>query len=137
MPLGQTGKPFSDVVDLALTPTPAAAAMARRHVRDLPIDQQTVEVVSLLVTELVTNALRHADHPPSTIDVRLDSTPERVRIDVSNPGRGFEWNREDAKPGETGGMGLILVDKLAARWGVEGDGCTHVWLEIDRPQHPA
>lgn len=100
--------------------------------RALPVDAETVEIVSLLVTELVTNALRHADHPPRTIDVHLESSRDRVRVDVTNQGQGFTWDPDSVDLKSPGGMGLMLVDKLAARWGVEGDGCTHVWLEIDR-----
>lgn len=120
--------------DLRLPAAPGAAAMARRHVRELPIEEPTIEVVSLLVTELVTNALRHSPEPAaSDIDVRLESTADRVRVDVRNAGHGFEWDREaTGRFTDPGGLGLVLVDKLADRWGVDGGGCTHVWLEVDR-----
>ena len=120
--------------DLSLPAEPQAAATARRHVRDLPLDEPTIEIVSLVVTELVTNALRHAASPGAAkIDVHLESTADRVRVDVRNPGHGFRWDgRRSGGPTDPGGLGLVLVDKLADRWGVDGGECTHVWLEIDR-----
>ena len=88
--------------------------------------------VDLLVSELVTNSVRHAhaDH----IELHATSGPERVRIEVSDLGPGFDEvdaRREPSLTGE-GGYGLHIVDSVANRWGVNGRPYAGVWFEIDR-----
>ena|SRR5438309_1236978 len=86
----------------------------------------------LLVTELLTNSVRHACSAGEWImlDVRVDTTS--MRIVVSDSGPGFDPQPQprphDERPG---GWGLCLVDHLADRWGVETDGTTSVWAELD------
>jgi two-component sensor histidine kinase len=118
------------MVELKLPAEPHSAAIARRHVRDLPLDAETLEVISLLVTELVTNAVRHGRIGHSTrITVHLDVVnAELIRVDVCNEGDGFEPDL--AADHAEGGLGLKLVDRLADRWGVETNGETKVWLEV-------
>lgn len=118
------------MVELTLPAEPRAAAMARRHVRDLPLDQETAEVVALLVTELVTNAVRHgrfSREPVITLHLEV-ATDGLVRVDVVNEGRGF--GPAPSRDISEGGLGLQLVDRLADRWGIEADGATKVWLEL-------
>jgi anti-sigma regulatory factor (Ser/Thr protein kinase) len=85
--------------------------------------------VTLLSSELVTNAIRHADGP-----IRVEATlvPDFARVAVIDSGPGFDPEvRHEAR-----GYGLRLIDKLASDWGVEaadGDGGgTRVWFEVDR-----
>ena len=123
------------MVLLNLASEPRSAAVARRHVRDLPLDEETREVVSLLVTELVTNAVRHGSADDgASIEVDLAVVDDDlVRVNVVNHGPMFDPTpRERRAPDAEGGMGLHLVDKLAERWGVEDDGRTSVWLEVRR-----
>ena len=122
------------MVELTLPAEPRAAAVARRHVRDLPLDTETREVVSLLVTELVTNAVRHGRVADDTsIVVRLSVVEDDlVRVAVVNDGPVFEPIPRKREVDTAGGMGLQLVDRLADRWGVEGNGETKVWLEVKR-----
>lgn len=120
------------MVELTLPAEPRAAAVARSHVRDLPLDQETLEVVSLLVTELVTNAVRHGRVSESTrITVHLNIVEDDlVRVDVVNDGPVFDAVPRTREVDTEGGLGLQLVDQLAERWGVEGNGSTTVWLEV-------
>jgi anti-sigma regulatory factor (Ser/Thr protein kinase) len=123
------------MVQLNLLPEPRSAAVARSHVRDLPLDDETVEVLSLLVTELITNAVRHGNAADGTrILVELKIVDDDlVRVDVVNEGHAFEPTPGERRPADAeGGLGLALVDRLAERWGVEGDGVTKVWLELRR-----
>ena len=122
------------MVELSLPPEPRAAAVARDHVRDLPLDHETLEVVSLLVTELVTNAVRHGRVTEDTrITVYLGVVDDDiVRVHVVNDGPKFEAEPRTRDVDAEGGLGLQLVDKLADRWGVEGNGETKVWLEVKR-----
>ena len=122
------------MVELTLPPEPRAAAVARSHVRDLALDEETAEVVSLLVTELVTNAVRHGRVTDGTrITLHLDVADDGlVRVDVVNDGPVFEAAPRTREVDVAGGLGLQLVDKLAERWGVEGNGSTKVWLAVKR-----
>jgi two-component sensor histidine kinase len=132
--LGRIGQTDQCMVELTLLAEPRAAAVARSSVRDLPLDDETVEVVSLLVTELVTNAVRHGRVSDGTrITVHLDVvSDDLVRVDVVNDGPVFEPAPRNGLDAEGGGVGLQLVDRLAERWGVEGNGVTKVWLEVRR-----
>jgi anti-sigma regulatory factor (Ser/Thr protein kinase) len=83
----------------------------------------------LLTTELVTNAVRHGGRPGSEIDVTLLRTDTAVRVEVGDPGPGFDPGA--SAPGHDRGWGLFLVDRLADRWGVERIGNrTVVWFEL-------
>jgi serine/threonine-protein kinase RsbW len=89
----------------------------------------------LLASELIANAVRHADAPDSPVSVAVLATEDVLRIEVRDLGAGFD--PAELEPPATdlgGGWGLHLVGILATRWGVErGDGTT-VWFEVDRPQ---
>jgi hypothetical protein len=53
---------------------------------------------------------------------------------VTNPGSGFHWSgRQSDDPLEPGGYGLVLVDRMSSRWGIDrSPGSTTVWFELDR-----
>jgi anti-sigma regulatory factor (Ser/Thr protein kinase) len=89
----------------------------------------------LLVSELVTNSVRHAGAPGSTpITVSAGSSDGAVWFDVADAGERGSVTRRPAQP--TGGMGLNIVHAIASQWGTShGDG-THVWFELPvRPPH--
>jgi anti-sigma regulatory factor (Ser/Thr protein kinase) len=89
--------------------------------------------VDLLVSELITNSVIHAK--ADRVELRASADADGVRIEVSDPGPGFDRDRARREPSLTGegGYGLNIVDKLCDRWGVNRDGDALVWLEIDRP----
>jgi serine/threonine-protein kinase RsbW len=89
------------------------------------------DTVKLLVTELVTNSFRHArvGHDDQ-IELRVLATPRFVRVEVADPGPGFE--PDPPQPGPEGGFGLLLVDELSDRWGVASREPCRVWFELDR-----
>ena len=99
---------------------------------------QVLACAQLLVSELVTNAVRHggrfAREPQITVHLQITGTV--VHVDVVNEGNGFEPEPPGAQ--RDGGLGLHLVDRLATRWGVEANGGTKVWLELPtEPGRPA
>ena len=57
---------------------------------------------------------------------------QALRVAVSDPGIGFEKRPGPPTPGDPSGWGLYLVEQLADRWGLNRDGVTEVWFEIDR-----
>ncbi len=123
------------MLDLHLPAEPRAAAIARRCLERLSdyVDPAAFENVRLLVSELVTNSVRHGDLGPTDwIDVRIETMPHAVKVLVSDPGVGFEPPKRPSENLEAQGWGLLLVERLADRWGVSSDGATRVWFEIDR-----
>lgn len=109
-----------------------AAATARYRVADrfgAEVPQRAIEDVTLVISELVTNAVRHAGAGErDTIDVRVTKEGEALMIEVtdSEPGRQPAL-RDDDRPG---GMGLVVVSGLCRDWGTrEGGARKSVWAE--------
>jgi anti-sigma regulatory factor (Ser/Thr protein kinase) len=95
------------------------------------LDRESKETLALLVSELVNNAVRHGGAGDSQlIELELRETADGVGVDVSDPGPGFTPRRREGALDEPGGWGLVLVDRMAERWGVVNDGRTHVWFEV-------
>lgn len=85
----------------------------------------------LLVSELVTNAIRHG-HAEAPVDLRLDLRDERIRVEVRDHGAGFRQPAQTPAPGNDGGYGLLIVEELCADWGVEQRDGALVWGELPR-----
>jgi len=95
------------------------------------IDREIAEDVRLLVSELVTNSLRHAGLPnAATVRVSAQLADGVLRLEVEDGGTGGAVSRRKPNRDRGGGFGLNIVDALAARWGVERDGSTLVWVEL-------
>jgi anti-sigma regulatory factor (Ser/Thr protein kinase) len=89
--------------------------------------------VGLLVSELVANAVRHGEAGErGVIELKVTLTPDRIRVDVVDQGRGFTPPGERHRPSEHGGYGLMITARLSSRWGVREGAPTRVWFEIDR-----
>ena len=112
---------------------PTAIGRARHEVEDAltaaELDPSTSGDLMLLVSELVTNAVRHARG--EVFEVRIAVDPDVLRLEVHDDGAGFEPEIAPYDDG-TGGYGLFIVDQLADRWGVERDAGGVIWLELDR-----
>ena len=111
-----------------------APSKARAEVMDAlePLPRKVREDATLLVSELVTNAVRHAlGSGTPEVELRIRSEPGRIRVVVSDPGGGFEPAPRQPTAGEGSGWGLYLVDRIADRWGVLSKDRNEVWFEID------
>jgi anti-sigma regulatory factor (Ser/Thr protein kinase) len=97
--------------------------------REVGADREVLEVVALLVSELVTNAALHAGADRLALQVDVDG--DHVRFGVRDPDPQAEVQRQPPSRDRIGGHGLVLVDHLASRWGVdrEPDAKT-VWFEL-------
>jgi anti-sigma regulatory factor (Ser/Thr protein kinase) len=86
----------------------------------------------LLVSEVVSNAVRHSNGPPEQrISLDATVTDRFVRIAVTDAGSGFSPRpRDPERLGE--GYGLFLVAKAASAWGVDTEDGTTVWFELVR-----
>ena len=120
-------------LDLTLPPEATSVARARTELCDaMAADLQDgqLETLRLLVSELVTNAVRHADgSEPVEVHAHWDG---EVRIEVSDHGAGFSPKPRFGGLDEPGGFGLFLVGRLADRWGVECKDGTTVWFVLQR-----
>ena len=123
----------------------AAAARSALEVLAERVERGRLQDARLLLSELVTNSVRHAGlGGESSIGLALRLTPDRLSVAVSDPGPGF--TPEITEPGveQEGGRGLFIVDQLADRWGVgdspltpprgdrPSDSGTVVWFELRR-----
>jgi anti-sigma regulatory factor (Ser/Thr protein kinase) len=122
-----------DGISLRLRGGPEASARARRALSRLrgDIDPPLMETLRLLVTELVSNAVRHAHS--DTVVLRIVVGRSSVITEVTDEGPGFDPDTTE-KPGHNeSGWGLFLVERLSHRWGVAQDGTTtRVWFELVR-----
>lgn len=92
-----------------------SARLARELVRNAldGFEAPLVEIAELLVSELVTNAVSHAQSAPV---MRIDVSGDAVRVAVQDASREPVEVR-DASQDSPSGRGLLLVDTLAASWG--------------------
>jgi anti-sigma regulatory factor (Ser/Thr protein kinase) len=113
---------------------PEAAADARRAIAKLraDLDPPLMETLRLLVTELVTNAVRHTDCAKLTLRVAIGRSA--VLTEVADDGPVFNVGKVEKEAHEDHtGWGLFLVERLAESWGVKNDnGQKRVWFELRR-----
>ena len=107
----------------------------RRLVSDLiaaGICDSAVCDVALVFSELLSNALRHADPlPGGTIEVCWRRDEDCVQVSVADGGGETQPELGEPTPGATGGRGLRIVAKLSRGWGTShGDGGTTVWARV-------
>jgi len=82
----------------------------------------------MIVTELVTNAVKHG--PGGPVELALQSGGQGMRGEVADPGLGIDHlNLERRRATEEGGRGLFLVDALSDSWGLSADS-SRVWFEV-------
>ena len=121
--------------EVDLTRDPDSAAEARRALGEVSdhLTPRRLEDAQLLVSELVTNAIRHAGLEHDDVIRLVVVTGEHaLRIEVCDPGPGFEVTEPAPDPARPSGWGLYLVRELSDRWGVERNSETRVWFELDR-----
>ena len=111
---------------------PAAPGLARRVANDTLAIWDLVElapIVELLVSEVVTNTVRHAR---SRGEMEMSISDRTVRVAVSDHAGG-ELGPQHPRPDEPTGRGLAIVDSVATRWGVgePDDVGKTVWFELD------
>jgi anti-sigma regulatory factor (Ser/Thr protein kinase) len=135
-------------VSVRLESEPQAASTAREVVDRVgdALESAVLETLRLLVSELVTNSVRHGKAGgEASVDLSVEVGAERVRVDVSDDGRGFDPDERlseaparsrDARDLDSG-WGLYLVEQLADHWGVDRGERTRVWFELERREGAA
>jgi anti-sigma regulatory factor (Ser/Thr protein kinase) len=88
----------------------------------------------LVLSELVSNAVRHAAPLPSgEIIVRWQVQDELLHVEITDGGAGTRPHASVAALSALGGRGLDIVRTVSTQWGVtEGDGSVTVWAEVPR-----
>jgi signal transduction histidine kinase len=118
---------------LALRGAAESAGLARRAIaaNDPTLPPSVQDDVSLLATELVTNAVRHGDaRNDRTLHVKFRRT-DGIRVEVADPGTDLEPSPTPSNGDSCGGWALFLVDRVTERWGVcptRAGRC--VWFEL-------
>jgi anti-sigma regulatory factor (Ser/Thr protein kinase) len=107
----------------------------RRLVSDLiaaDIYDSAICDIALVISELFSNALRHAAPlPGSTIRIAWRIDADSVQVSVSDGGGPTAPELGEPTQAATGGRGLRIVEKLSRRWGTSaGDEGTTVWAEV-------
>jgi anti-sigma regulatory factor (Ser/Thr protein kinase) len=130
--LSASTRTVDDGISIRLSGGPEAAAKARRELSKLrgDLDPPLMETLRLLVTELVSNSVRHAH--TQTVVLRVLVGRSLVLTEVTDEGPGFDPAAAPAPDSESG-WGLFLVERLAHRWGVNrAPEATRVWFELQR-----
>ncbi|WP_283139611.1 ATP-binding protein [Rhizohabitans arisaemae] len=118
---------------------PSSVAVARQRLSaDLHawgVFATAVDDAVLVVSELLSNALRHARPLPSgQVKVAWQWADGRVEVSVSDGGASTEPRAGRPTLSSLGGRGLGIVEHLADRWGVMHDGVTTtVWAVVNAP----
>ncbi|HZG05688.1 MAG TPA: ATP-binding protein [Streptomyces sp.] len=111
-------------------------ALLREEVRAWKVPEVVAETAVLLLSELVTNACRHARVPPGReIGLRCVLGDRGLRVEVSDADDVLPRPRE-ATPDDESGRGLALVAALADAWGAYPRRCgigKTVWFELRSP----
>jgi anti-sigma regulatory factor (Ser/Thr protein kinase) len=118
---------------MSFRPHDTAPAEGRRVLDGLSglVPPVTLDDARLLLTELMTNAIRHAgDREDEAISMLIQATSSELFIEVTDRGRGFEPRGPGAAAGR--GWGLFLLDRISDAWGVserDGGGAS-VWFRL-------
>jgi anti-sigma regulatory factor (Ser/Thr protein kinase) len=112
---------------------PHAVPHARERVVEIAepfVDVARIGDLRLVISEVVTNAVRHGGEGEMLVAV----TPKRgyLCVQVTDTGDGFAPRPRAFEPDDDGGFGLFLIERLTRRWGLtREDSNTRVWFEFD------
>jgi anti-sigma regulatory factor (Ser/Thr protein kinase) len=101
--------------------------------------EDRAQALALIVSELVTNSVRHASVGPlQSVTVECTTLPDRLRVTVTDPGSDIEPHLRSPDHVASGGYGLTVVDSLSSAWGVMRGraGTTSVWCELPLDTSP-
>jgi anti-sigma regulatory factor (Ser/Thr protein kinase) len=120
---------------LSVRARPEAVAEARRWASDVAdglLDDRQHSDLKLIVSEVVTNALRHGAPPGEEIQLVVTPKEAFLCVQVTDPGPGLAPRPRATAPEENGGYGLFLIEQLTRRWGLTRENrSTRVWFELD------
>jgi anti-sigma regulatory factor (Ser/Thr protein kinase) len=112
---------------------PRAAGHARAWLKTAAVwlPEELERKLVMLISELVNNSVVHGQASErDVIGIEVRATPDGVRAQVSDSGPAFAPQGRNQGMEEPGGWGLVLVERVAQRWGVERAERTVVWFEL-------
>ncbi|MGZ4705706.1 MAG: ATP-binding protein [Acidimicrobiales bacterium] len=123
--------PIDVLLKMRSGPDPVFVTEARHHLCDAMegCHQRCIDDAQLVLGELMSNAVEHAH---SVIDVSVARMGDALRIEVDDDDRTGQPRVLHPDPTSETGRGLLIVERVALRWGVErhwGDGKT-LWAEL-------
>jgi anti-sigma regulatory factor (Ser/Thr protein kinase) len=127
----------TETIVMQLDPTPDAVKRARDAMDRFrgQLSDLTIQDARLLISELVTNSLRHASlQPDQPIEITFDVDGRRLHVEVVDHGSGFAPGPSALTTVRGSGWGLVLVARLATTWGTSSNGDTRVWFELESPE---
>lgn len=111
-------------MNLTLESNEQAPRISRQKLSEMRSElEPRYDDLALVVSELVSNSVLHSND--GLVSVSLSKTNDRVRIEVKDPGPGFDI---DHPRGD--GIGLEIVSRVAETWGVDNEGECTVWAEV-------
>ena len=128
-----------EIPSTLMAPRTARVAL-QELLADHPLAAPQLNTLTLLVSEIVTNAVTHAEpEGEGVVEFNVTVTADLTRVRVSDGGEGFAWPAESLPPGRVGGgYGITLLDGQSSRWGTRRvPGRFTVWFELDHVPRPA
>jgi anti-sigma regulatory factor (Ser/Thr protein kinase) len=121
-------------LQLALAQNREAPSLARAAIagfsEDREMDAATLATLTLLVSEVVTNAVIHPNlESPGDIQLSARIVGGMIRVEVTDEGSGFTPQPRDPTQSDRG-YGLYLLEQQATNWGVEQQTGNTVWFEL-------
>lgn len=119
---------------------PAAPSAVRSSISRLSGLGSVVGDALLVASELVTQAVLHWGYEPEDerLEVVVSSHEDTVVIVVVGPRfAGQEPKLRTVPDADHGGLGMVIVDSLARRWGTARHGGYRVWAELGLPDGPS
>jgi anti-sigma regulatory factor (Ser/Thr protein kinase) len=114
---------------------PASVPAARRLACDFAadyLDSKQFKAFELVVTEIVSNAIRHGGAPGDEIRMAITPKDSFMCVQVTDLGPGLVPKPGALEADDDGGFGLFIVEHLTRRWGVTRENSeTRVWFELD------
>jgi anti-sigma regulatory factor (Ser/Thr protein kinase) len=99
------------------------------------LDESVLSDLAVLISEVVTNAVRHGGGGARAhVRIRIELQDDMVTVFVTDPVERFGSSQTPApRLPRSGGLGLMLLDQLSTRWGVERvDEGTRVWFRLNQ-----
>ena len=117
----------------SVRPEPHSVPDARERAIEIAepfVDDERMGDLRLVISEVITNAVRHGGSGDMVVAV----TPKSgyLCVQVTDTGDGFAPRPRAFEPDDDGGFGLFLIERLTRRWGLtREDSNTRVWFEFD------
>jgi anti-sigma regulatory factor (Ser/Thr protein kinase) len=129
---GSSGGPVLSLPIHGSTEAPRIARHAVLSRLDQRVADNTAHDIALVITELVTNSVLHADlSADDTVLIEITVSDDRLAITVTDPGSDSLPRVLSRDPTRSHGFGLLLVDDISVSWGVRRNpGATQVWCEL-------